>query len=142
MAIERLFGTHSIRKIMGKEQVLDSLSTVSSSSTFYTDCWFWIALVELLFIVISAILYMRKKWENNPKRELKKRIKAEGAIDFDNTMMSAFHSQELYNELKGKYHPDRFPNDTEKNELATILFQQIVENKKNGPVNNIEKKGE
>lgn len=115
---------------MENNQVIDSLSTASSSSTFYNDCWFWIALAEFLFIITSFI-YMRKTEKRYSKRELKNRIKAEGAIDFDNTMMSAFHSQELYDELKVKYHPDRFPNDAEKNEIATSLFQQIVENKNN-----------
>ena len=115
---------------MEKEQVVDGLSTASSSATFYSDCWFWVALVELLFVVTSVI-YIRKIGKFSFSRELKKTIKAEEVIDFDNTMMSAFHSQELYNELKVKYHPDRFPNDAEKNELATTLFQQIVENKNN-----------
>ena len=114
---------------MEKNQMIDSLST-SSSTTFYNNYWFWIAVAELLIIVVS-IFYIRRIRKGYVSTDLKKKVMSEGPIDFNNTMMSAFHAQELYNELKVKYHPDRFPNDKQKNLIATALFQQIVENKNN-----------
>ncbi len=44
---------------------------------------------------------------------------------------SSFNSQQLYDELKKKCHPDRFPNDNDKNSIAINLFQEISENKNN-----------
>ena len=44
---------------------------------------------------------------------------------------SSFNSQQLYDELKKKCHPDRFPNDNDKNSIAIKLFQEISENKNN-----------
>ena len=49
-------------------------------------------------------------------------------IDFMNVMKSAFHAKALYDELKVKYHPDRFYDEDIK-EIADKLFQQITESK-------------
>ena len=110
--------------------MIDSLSTVSSSNLIVHGFWFWIAMVELL-IIASTIIYIRKAKKGYATNDMKKKVMAEGTIDFNNTMMSAFHAKELYDELKVKYHPDRFPDNDEKNKLATALFQQIVQNKNN-----------
>ena len=53
------------------------------------------------------------------------------SVDFDNIFDSSFHSVELYNELKVKCHPDRFPMDKEKNKMADMLFQEVSKNKYN-----------
>lgn len=115
---------------MEKNQMIDSLSTVSSSNQLIHDFWFWVALGELL-IIASTIIHIVKAKKGIATNIMKKKVMAEETIDFNNTMMSAFHAKELYDELKVKYHPDRFPNNDEKNKLATALFQQIVENKNN-----------
>lgn len=52
-------------------------------------------------------------------------------IDFGNIIKSSFHTQPLYDELKVKCHPDRFPNDETKNKTADALFQEITKNKTN-----------
>lgn len=49
-------------------------------------------------------------------------------IDFDNVITSAFHANGLYDELKKKYHPDRFLDKSLKVK-AELLFQQITEHK-------------
>lgn len=116
---------------MERQHVIDSLSTVSSSIPMHHDFWFWVAMAELLIIILYIVHIRKTKRRENVTKDLKETVMAEGTIDFNNTMMSAFHAQELYDELKVKYHPDRFPNDDEKNKLATELFQQIVENKNN-----------
>ena len=38
---------------------------------------------------------------------------------------------QLYDELKVKCHPDRFPTDKEKNTIAENIFQEISKNKNN-----------
>jgi len=55
----------------------------------------------------------------------------DNSIDFDNIINSSFNSNEVYNELKVKCHPDRFPNDDVKNTIAENLFQEITKNKNN-----------
>lgn len=52
-------------------------------------------------------------------------------VDFRNIITSSFHTQPLYNELKVKCHPDRFPNDEIKKKIANALFQEISKNKTN-----------
>ncbi len=52
-------------------------------------------------------------------------------IDFNNIINSSFNSIKLYDELKVKCHPDRFPTDREKNIIAENLFQEISKNKTN-----------
>jgi len=47
-------------------------------------------------------------------------------IDFDNIINSSFNSLELYDKLKVKCHPDRFPKDKEINIIAENLFQEIT----------------
>lgn len=63
--------------------------------------------------------------------EIKNEVKKEGKIDFYNTVNSAFNSDELYNELIRKYHPDRFVNDDSKVNIANKIFQEITKNKLN-----------
>ncbi len=95
----------------------------------YINWWFWIAIAEF-----GVIGYLVLKSKTNRSRSLKQKLKkesSEGEIDFDNIINSSFNSNEIYDELKVKCHPDRFPNDKEKNEIADKLFQQINEHKNN-----------
>jgi hypothetical protein len=52
-------------------------------------------------------------------------------IDFDNIINSSFNSIQLYDQLKVKCHPDRFPTDKEKNAIADSLFQEVTRNRTN-----------
>ena len=67
--------------------------------------------------------------KRNISKELRNNILNE-KIDLGNIMKSAFHAKPLYDELKVKYHPDRFCNE-EMKEKADKLFQQITGNKEN-----------
>ena len=82
--------------------------------------------------VILLILVLSKK--SLPKNERLQRFKNESMnheIDFNNTISSAFHAEELYDELKVKCHPDRFPMNPEKSRTAEMFFQEITKNKHN-----------
>lgn len=93
--------------------------------------WFVIAMVELLLIIVLLFLRVRSKGcVDSKKAEFKKKALDEN-VDFDNIMNSAFHAKEVYDELKGKCHPDKFATDPEKNAIALDIFQQITENKNN-----------
>lgn len=110
-------------------KVANQVITKSSEAPNNTNWWMWIAVAE--FGVI-AILILREKIR--PKDTSKQRFKEESlrqSIDFGNIINSSFNSIQLYDELKVKCHPDRFPLDKEKNLMAENLFQEISKNKNN-----------
>lgn len=91
--------------------------------------WMWIAISEFLIII-----YLIIKGSLNSRNTEKMRFKNESLgknIDFDNIINSSFNSTSLYDELKVKCHPDRFPIDDEKNIIADKIFQEITKNKTN-----------
>jgi len=91
--------------------------------------WFWIAIAQ--FVVIVLLIFASKF---KRKQSLKQKVKKESlgdTIDFDNIINSSFNSNKVYDELKVKCHPDRFPNDEEKNKIAEYIFQEISKNKNN-----------
>lgn len=95
----------------------------------HINWWFWISITEFMVIVFLIL-----KTNINKKYTLKQKHKQRSLkqnIDFDNIINSSFNSDELYDELKVKCHPDRFPYDSEKNNVADKLFQQINKNQNN-----------
>lgn len=91
--------------------------------------WMWLAIVQ--FVIIAILL---NKIKLRTKTTSKQRFKNESLkenIDFNNIINSSFHSISLYDELKVKCHPDRFPNDKEKYSIAESLFQEITKNQTN-----------
>lgn len=90
--------------------------------------WMWIAIFELL-IILYLVLFKKKEKQNSINQFKKEAMKE--SIDFGNIITSSFHVKTLYDELKVKCHPDRFPNDDEKNRIALELFQDISKNKTN-----------
>mgnify|MGYP003462852693 FL=1 len=107
-------------------------TTQAASPTLLQNLWFWIALAEFLLLLAFILLQFRKRKHIETEAErIKRKVMQEGEIDFGNTLKSAFHAQELYDELKVRCHPDRFPADAEKNRIATEIFQKIVESRNN-----------
>jgi hypothetical protein len=94
-----------------------------------TNWWMWLAIAE--FGIIAFLIF---KEQLKPKDTAKQRFKNESLkedIDFGNIINSSFNSIQLYDELKVKCHPDRFPTDMEKNTIAENIFQEISKNKNN-----------
>jgi hypothetical protein len=98
-------------------------------SNNYIDWWFWVSIAEFLVIVFLIFRTIFNK-KNTFKQKMKKKS-LEQDIDFDNIINSSFSSDKLYDKLKVKCHPDRFPDNPEKNNNADKLFQQITENRNN-----------
>ncbi len=94
-----------------------------------TNWWIWIAIAEFIIIVI-LILKEKIKPKNNYNQKFKKES-LEQEVDFNNIINSSFNSKELYDELKVKCHPDRFPTNEENNTIAENLFQEITKNQNN-----------
>lgn len=94
-----------------------------------TNWWRWLAIAEF-----GVIAFLILKEQLKPKDTARQRFKNESLkqdIDFGNIINSSFNSIQLYDELKVKCHPDRFPTDKEKNTIAENIFQEISKNKNN-----------
>ena len=103
--------------------------TQNNVSDGRVDWWMWIAIAEFVILLILVL-----STKSLPKNERLQRFKNESMnheIDFNNTISSAFHAEELYDELKVKCHPDRFPMNPEKSRTAEMFFQEITKNKHN-----------
>ena len=94
-----------------------------------SNLWMWVAIGEFL-IIIGLILANRFKRKPNAKQKFKDESLAQ-EVDFNNIINSSFNSNELYDILKVKCHPDRFPTDPKLNEIAEKLFQEITKSKTN-----------
>ena len=86
-----------------------------------------VALLLALVMVVSITAYFRSS-RYASKRNLKSKTKD---VDFDNVIRSAFGAKELYDQLKGVCHPDKFAKDPEKEKIANDIFAQVVNNKHN-----------
>ena len=94
------------------------------------NAWTCIALFE--FICFFIFLYVASKTKKRLPYSMKvKKVVLSETVDFGNIVNSAFHATDLFNKLKVKCHPDRFPNDPEKNAIALELFQLINKNRNN-----------
>ncbi len=82
----------------------------------------WLAIAE--FGVLTYLLIRNKIKNKTITISVKQKFKNESLkqdIDFDNIINSSFNSIELYDKLKVKCHPDRFPNDDEKKYIAGVI---------------------
>lgn len=113
----------------------DSIQTVvkatSAPEMQSPSVWMYVALAELICILVLLVklcFYHKKKTEHE---QLKRKVMQEGDIDFANVINSSFKAKELYDELKGKCHPDKFTKDATLNVRATEIFSLLVRNKYN-----------
>ncbi len=95
----------------------------------YFNYWMWLSIIEFV-IIIFFLLKIKSKSKNTAKMKFKNDSLKQN-IDFDNIINSSFNSTQLYDQLKVKCHPDRFPNDEERNSIAQLIFQEITKNKTN-----------
>lgn len=101
-----------------------SAGTENDTSTNY---WMWFAIAEFA-IIIGLLLAKNLKTKRNEKQLFKEESLAQ-EVDFNNIINSSFHSTELYDILKVKCHPDRFPTDPKLSKIADKLFAEINRNK-------------
>lgn len=106
----------------------NNVQTLSESNICAVNIWTYIAIIEFI-IIIALILFCNRKKNYKYKKEKEDALSEN--VDFGNIFNSAFHANELYNILKVKCHPDRFPNDEEKNAKALELSQLIGKHKHN-----------
>lgn len=107
------------------ETAIKSVTEIETSLTY----WMWLAIGELA-IIIALLLARSRRVKSSSKQRFKEESLAQ-EVDFNNIISSSFHSTELYDKLKVKCHPDRFPSDPELNKNAEDIFQEITKNKTN-----------
>jgi len=93
------------------------------------DAWMYIALAELLIIAALCVQLCARHKRRSERDDVKAKILHEGDIDFKNVIDSSFKAKALYDELKGKCHPDKFATDKELNAKATEIFSLLVKHK-------------
>lgn len=102
----------------------DSLQSGLSSTSTTINIWMILALVELAIIVY---LLLDKYLKPSKKSAMKKKILADGDVDFGNIVDSAFNARTLYHDLIIKCHPDRFAPDDTKMQIANELSARLTE---------------
>lgn len=96
-----------------------------------TNAWEYIAIIELVIILILLAFVFHLKNKNNIKNKIKDTIKQQGGVDANDVMKDIWLSKGSYDELKKKCHPDRFVGDENKQQIANEIFQEITKNKNN-----------
>ncbi len=113
-------------------QIIDTIcnaSTVNSEqTTSCTNLWMWIAIVELVIIIVLISKLLNKE---NTRTNIKKKVLREGDIDFANIIDSSFNSEQLYKELIRKCHPDCFAPNEAKVKIAGDISSRLGKNKHN-----------
>jgi hypothetical protein len=105
--------------------------------TIYNNISIWQIATSLELVIIVLLIFkiksIRKKIKLNGDKYVKDIIQEskEKEIDMDNVVNSMFHSKAIYDILKKKIHPDRFPNDPDKIAIANELTAQLNESQNN-----------
>lgn len=115
------------------DTIQTAVKAAATQPAALTNVWMYVALAELLCIMALVLkLYTSRRGRRSTERErLKEQVMGEGTIDFANVMHSSFKAKALYDELKGKCHPDKFAKDAALNAAATEIFGRLVKNKYN-----------
>lgn len=108
--------------------IINSGSTVIPANNY----WKWIAIGEFILLCILIFIYFNSKKVRLENTESDLLGQAKGTkVDMDELMKNINESKKIYDKLKVKCHPDRFPEDEEKRKIADELFQEITRNQRN-----------
>lgn len=117
--------------------ILDSICEATSRAQFIasniSSLLLVFSIVELIVIVglIAFLLAQKRKSKGDDDKLLRiKKEAMEGEIDMDN-IMATFQAMELYKKLVRRYHPDRYPGDEIKMQIANEIAAKITRNKYN-----------
>lgn len=116
---------------MKSDSIQNIIKGITIESSSHTNLWLYIAAIELICILLLLFRIYTLHHKNSEKERLKQKVLKENEIDFENVINSSFKAKELYNELKGKCHPDKFAKDEFLNAKATEIFSLLVKNKYN-----------
>lgn len=105
--------------------------TLTETIVNNTNTWEYIAITELVIILILIAFVVHLRNKSNLKNKIKNSIKQQGGVDANEVMKDIWLSKGSYDELKKKCHPDRFVGDENKQRIANEIFQEITKNKNN-----------
>ena len=110
----------------GRERIICKLKDNMNENflDWSIDAWTVISALEFAVIMFLIFMALRRREPTPRMAAMKKNIISE-KVDFGNILDSAFHAEELYEQLKVKCHPDRFIGDERKNAAALEIFQQL-----------------
>jgi DNA-binding transcriptional regulator GbsR (MarR family) len=91
--------------------------------------WFWVALAEFIFIILSLVLRIKKRSSDFIGVKKSDLRNTGDNADMKNLVNSIAKSRELYKELSRQCHPDRFVN-TDLQSIAEDIFQEVSRNKR------------
>lgn len=114
-----------------QDTLIQSIATPHPAMPTKHDANGWLPTVVITSVALVLVFFLITYCKRNKAQRRFKRESIRQHIDFDNIINSSFHAGQLYNELKVKCHPDRFPIDTAKNRTADMLFQEISKNRYN-----------
>ncbi|WP_179348757.1 molecular chaperone DnaJ [Winogradskyella pacifica] len=115
---------------------VDSISKVvevaNTNQEYAINLWLYVAIIEFLIIGFLVYKMTKKKTDLDFSNISKDKLKSakSSQVDMGNVMNSINGSKELYKQLSKRCHPDRFIN-SEKQELAETIFQDITKHKRN-----------
>ncbi|RCW91317.1 molecular chaperone DnaJ [Winogradskyella arenosi] len=114
------------------KSIAEGTEVTASNIDLSISIWFWLAIIECI-IIIYLVFKLKKRNVNLDFADISKdklnSVKS-SSIDMGNVMNSINSSRGLYKNLSRLCHPDRFIN-SEKQELAESIFQEITKHKRN-----------
>jgi hypothetical protein len=115
-----------------QQQTLEKKADKNQENNSNFNVWTMISLVEFVLILFLLFrLFKRKEKPTSSNKAFSRDEIVNEKIDYENILKSSFQARDLYDKLKKKCHPDRFPTDLEINKIADELFQEIQKNKTN-----------
>ncbi len=111
----------------------DTLLTLSAEpktgeqSTIQTSHIQWLTVAIVLALVLGAMIFGIKHYHKSESYQLKKKLKKNGKVDFNDVIVTAFAKEEtekIRRELLANCHPDRFSDENTK-QLAKSLYQKV-----------------
>lgn len=104
------------------DSIQEVITTATTSAPSYWRMWILFGVFLVIIFLISIAIIKTKKIHR-----VRNEVLAKEDIDWDDKLRSMFQAKALYNEIKVKYHPDRFLDSTQ-NKIANELFQEITKN--------------
>ncbi|MCR5013777.1 MAG: hypothetical protein K6A28_03270 [Bacteroidales bacterium] len=102
--------------------IADSILQLTSGAHSF-NWWMLIAILE--FALILFLLLFKRAKTDDQKKNIKRKVMAEGDINNDNLINSMFNAEALYKALIRACHPDRFAPDEEKVAIANDITERL-----------------
>lgn len=107
------------------------IEVIQKSPQLNVIYWILISICEFLIICFLLIKILRKSKKDDFYVDSNVTEFKNAEVDLNNVFNSMFNSKNLYDILKRKIHPDKFPNDVDQFNIASELATLLNEHKNN-----------